>query len=425
MWKRVIIGMALLAGAGLGPAWCGAAAPERPAAAPGAATVPPDPFTQDLLNRLNSADPAQREAAKKELGDIAKVWQQADILKQMGQLTTDKDLQGLIEGRLNDLKARQAMLDMKHLPPISLNVSGANLAQLVTALNEALGPAVKLTATRSAVGNWTLEAKDKPFWEIFAALTQQKPLSFNAGSGQSVLVSSGTAIQRYAQDGPAIAYVGAINFNRSIALQSPDGEGKASPASLTAAVTVAVDPRVRVSQIQGFTLVSATDDAGHSLMKPGAGGGSGTRGNFITTQFALAAPENLGKAMTLVFEARVTATVTEFAASIDDVQKNVDKPVTLAGRTIRVTRFDVGGTGQAQIDVTLQPELQGKADGRAMINYALVDAKGGTVWTGSTTGRTSATIGGAANGPYRLELRLPGKTMELPVHFELKDIPLP
>jgi hypothetical protein len=425
MRMRAVFGMVLLAGLG---ATGLAARPAAGADAPGAAVQPTDPFTRDLLGRLNSTDPGQREAAKKELADIAKVFQQADLLKQLGQATTDAELQLLIDARVHDLKGRQMMVDIQHLPPISLNVSGATLAQLVTALNEALGPDMKMTASRSNAGTWTLEAKDKPFWEIFAALTQQRPLSFNAASGQPLLVSSGTAIQRYVQDGPAIAYVGAINFNRTIALQGPNGEEKASPAALTAAVTVVVDPRVRVYHIENFSLVSAKDDAGHSLL-PGGGRKTGYSGalnsNQITTQFTLAASGDLGKTMTLVCEASVLVAATEYRVSLDDVAKNVDMPVTLAGRTVRVTRFDIGGTGQAQLEVTLPPALQATADGRTAINFSLVDARGATIWTGSTLGKVAASIGGAGTGPYRLDLRLPGKNLELPVHFELKDIPLP
>lgn len=430
MRKRAIVGIMLLAAAVAGAGRSGAATPERPAVATtGAASVPLDPFARDLLSRLNSADPAQREAAKKELADIAKVWQQADLLRQMAEVTGDKDMQGLIDQRLNELKAKQALADVMHLPPISLNVTGANLAQLATALNEALNPEVKLTATRSAAGNWTLEAKDKPFWEVFVALTQQRPLSFNGSAGQIILMPNGTAIRRYALDGPAIAYVSSINYSRNMALQRPHGEEEASPASLTVIVTVAVDPRVRVNRIQDLALIAGTDDAGNTLVRPGQGGGGsiGTTSNEIGQSYSLTVPDNPGKTMTLVCEGRLVVQATEATTTIHDVQNSLDKPVTLGGRTFRVTRLDAAGGGPLQMQITATINQPRPTAGTLTENvrYSLKDGGGRSVWSGAGAGSISVVGGNGAAGPYDLEIHVPDKTVEIPVHFELKDVPLP
>jgi hypothetical protein len=392
------------------------------------ATAPQDPFTQDLLSRLNSADPAQRDAARKQLGVIANLWQQPEILKQMSEATTDKEIQALIEQRLNELKAKQAQVDLMHLPPISLNVSGATLPQLATALNDALNPPLKIMSVGSAnLGNWTLDVKDKPFWDVFAALTQQQALSFSSGGTQLRLMRSGTAIRRYALDGPAIAYVNSINYSRSVALQTPTGE-RPSPASLSVTVIVAADPRVRVTRFQNLSLLSATDDAGNTLARPGMNSGSyiNTTANQINQSLSLTPPENLGKTLSLTLESRIMAQATDLMTSISDVQNNVDKPVTLGGRTFRVARFDAPAGGAIQLQITattVQPQPGGTTP---RVTYQLTDGTGRSVWSATSAGSLSAGIGsGAAAGPYKLEIRMPDKTIELPLHFELKDIPLP
>jgi hypothetical protein len=402
-----------------------------PAATTTAATTPApgDPFAQDLLSRLNSADPAVRDAAKKELATIADLWQQPEILRQMNSITSDKDIQELIEQRLNDLKAKQAQWDLTHLPPISLTVNGANLTDLVTALNDALNPTVKLTAPRTTIGNWTLDVKDKPFWEVFALLSQQRPLSFGGGAGQLTLMPSGYAIRQYATDGPAIAYVSSVNYSRTIALQTAAGE-RPSPASLSVMITVAVDPRLRVNRFQSPSLVAATDDAGHSLVRPGSGGGGYSTGsNQLSTSFSLQPPDNLGKTMSLTCETRLVVQATERSTTISDIQSNLNKPIAVGGRTIRVSRFEETGSSiQFQFNATLdQPRIGPTGDANASITYVVIDGSGRTVWSGSSPSSIGGGIGlgAATSGPYKLEIHVPDKTIEVPVHLELKDVPLP
>ncbi len=420
------------------PAQVPAAVPAtRPAAATAAAAsapaVPGDAFSQDLLKRLNSTDAAQKGAAQKQLAAIAGYWQQPEMLKRMAEATADAELKTLLQDRYDKLMAKQAVLDITNLPPISLSVSNATLPQLAAALNEALNTTKFQTTGASAAMGYTLDVRKKPFWEVFVALCQQQTINMTsmagaAGTGNIRLMPGGTGQRRYAIDGPAIAYVSSINLQRSISLQTPNGEGPVQ-ASLNVQMTMCVDPRITVVRYQGFTVVSATDDAGHNLARPGGGTTSYMSVSTPFTQsIMLLPPDNLGKSIALTCETRIVAQAGEITGAIEDVQGNLNKPVTLGNRSFRVAAFSApaGGAISMQISSTTVAAQPGVPATR--VTYNLYDSAGKAVWTGAVAGAGSMSMNvaaGASTGPYKLEIRAPDKTVDIPVHFELKDIPFP
>jgi hypothetical protein len=412
------------------------------ATAPLAAPVPMDAFAKDLLDRLNSTDPAKSAEARKQLLSIAALWQQPELLKQLNDANPDAEMKALVEQRLNDIKAKQAAAEMSNLPLLSLDINGATLTQVVAALNEAMHTPKKLMAAGGGNAVYTMEAKNVSFWEIFVALSQQQPLTMqtvNSGSGANSiqLYPSGTAIKRYVIDGPALAYINNVTFSRNVSLQTPEGREppQSSPASLTVNYIIMIDPRVSVARLPGVTLVSAVDDAGNNLAQPGmntSGYYGGMSSNQINQSFSLTTPENLGKSMTIVMETKIGAQATEATGKIEDLENSVNKPVTVGSRTFRVNRFqNQGGSSiQFQFDIsnTVMGGYEGGMNNATRVNFTITDSNGKVVWSfGSQLaggiGSSFQTAG--STGPYKVEIRVPDKTVDIPVRFELKNVPLP
>ena len=62
----------------------------------------------------------------------------------MSDATADQEIKALIAQRLGDLKAGQLAKELTHLPPISLSVANAALAQIIISLNDALNSPNKI-----------------------------------------------------------------------------------------------------------------------------------------------------------------------------------------------------------------------------------------------------------------------------------------
>jgi len=390
------------------------------------APVPMDTFTKDLLDRLNSTDAARRDAAQKQLANIANVWQQPEILNKMLEQTTNPELKAAIQDRLDDIKSKQMQVDIQHLPNISLSVNGANLPELSTAFNAALHSSNPFLTTGIPTGNgsFTLDAKEKPFWEIWIALTQQQPLNISSSPTGLRLMNGGSAIRRYAIDGPAMAYVNNINYQRNTNLQTQNGD-PVSGSSMSAQVVVGVDPRIRVARMQ-FLTTTAVDDNGRNLT-PRTGGSSfsGTNTLFFNNTIQFQPDENFGKAMNMTIEARMSAVASEKIGTIKDLENNPNGSVTVAGKTISITRFQVNGNS---ISLQVNSNVNNPGGDAAMrASVILLDSTGKAVWSFQLAGGGVGTTVQAAGstGPYRLEAHIPDKTIDIPLKFELKDVPLP
>lgn len=410
-------------------AWGGGAPMPGPATTP-AATMPQDPFTKDLLARLNSSNAAQRDAAQKQLAAIAEFWQQAELLQKMQDATPDPELKAVIQERLNDLKVKQMALDIMHLPPISLRVSGVSVNELATALNDALhGPVGFMTvnARGGAMmngGAYTLDVKDKPFWDVYVALSQQQPLSISSSVTGMRLMNGGTAIRRYALDGPAIAYVTDINYQRTTSLQTPNGDSQVA-TSMSAQITFGIDPRIRVARLNSPRLTSAVDNAGNSLANRGSGGSfSSMSGNMLNFAVQLQPTPTMGKSVTLTLEGSVTAVASDTTGTLKDLEANNGQTLTVAGRSFVLTRFTVTGNiiGISLSSTGAQPGGMNAARPTATV----YDGAGKQIWSYSLMGGVGSSIQvGNSVGPYRLEIRVPDKTVDIPVKLVLKDVPLP
>ena len=317
-------------------------------------------------------------------------------------------------------KITQEQIDPRQMPPITLSVRDASLPLVASTLNNALHTTAKIQAPGTS-GQYTLDMKEKPFWEVLMALHQQGPFVI-AYTPTGMRLTTGSGIKRYAIDGPVIAFAEAVNYRRATTTPSARGNPPVS-AALSMAITIAVDPRVKVSQYQTPRVISAVDDQGHNLAPSGA-----TRSTLISSsnqvnQTLLLAPvENMGKTFSVVFESGITAVSQDKVIVIHDLQNNLNLSVAVGNRNIRIARFDVvNGTISYQFIST--PPTAGNEPLR--VDYALIDGTGKSLLSNSGTGSFSGNLMGTnSRGPFNLELRAPDKTVDFPVRFEMKDIPL-
>jgi hypothetical protein len=116
--------------------------------------------------------------------------------------------------------------------------------------------------------------------------------------------------------------------------------------------------------------------------------------------------------------------------TIDDVAANIDKPISVAGRTIRISAFSVSPTGTGNISVNSSPDSTLVRTGsEPYANNAaltLLDSTGKRVWGFTVSGGVGGSFPAAnSTPPYKLEIRAATKTTQIPLRFEFRDIPLP
>src|SRR4051794_7279317 len=93
-----------------------------PAPAPAAVASPLAQDTQDLLKRLESTNPAERQAAEKQLKAMIELFNQPEVLKQLTDATPDTELKSFFKGRIAQLKAHEEERLAANLPGVTLAV---------------------------------------------------------------------------------------------------------------------------------------------------------------------------------------------------------------------------------------------------------------------------------------------------------------
>src|SRR4051812_4622534 len=104
--------------------------PPAPAAVPTApAASPLAQDTKDLLKRLESTNPAERQAAENQLKALIELFNQPEILKQLTDAAPDAELKSFFKNRIAELKAKEEARLAANLPGITLAVNNASLAE--------------------------------------------------------------------------------------------------------------------------------------------------------------------------------------------------------------------------------------------------------------------------------------------------------
>jgi hypothetical protein len=330
-------------------------------------------------------------------------------------------------------------------PPISVDVRNATLSQLQDALAQSLGmkssPSSRPGGARELANSdhFTLQVKQRPFWEVFKALNEQHPITFAVQYGMLRLTSDsdeyhtnrgfrgGTlgGLQAMYGQGAFVAFL--------LEAARPNPADRAAGAAVEPALRIdygiAADPRVHVLRIFFPPPLAILDDKGNNfadLNAAGMRGFVGTNGNIWGRP---PSPLNLdiqpGMTAKIVFikgEAHFIVQTEEEKVVLDN--KQVGEPIKIGGGVVQVDEFTVTGT-------SLRFRLSAPQQGGPIwpISVVLLDSADEFIWGRSLT--AGAQLTGPAGfspqhtSPLKVQLTAPGKTKEIMVPYELKDIPLP
>jgi hypothetical protein len=397
----------------------------RTAPADGPASAPAlDPWLADLQKRLRSTDAGEREAAQKQLAAMAGIWQQPEMLEKMAEATSDLELKNQFLQRAELVRNRRAEKDAMNLPPISLSVKNAGFPELGDALNSALDTDIFKSNLNSGMsGSYTLDVKNKPFWEMFELLQQQQGFALQNNNGGWSFYNNGPGIRNYAVDGPALLWPMNGSLRRTVNVQTT--EPPQTNFSLT--LGLIVDPRITVARISNFRVARAADELGHDLLRPGQNNNNMyVQSNISNVGASLLSVEGMGKQVALACDMRLGIGAAFAEAAQDDIQKNLNKDIVIGNRTVRISGLSIQPNSM-NVQVNVQTQGGQAGEQPSVIQYRLIDANGKVAWSYSSPGSfgQGSSPNTTTTSPYRLMLRTATKVEDINLHFELKNVPLP
>jgi hypothetical protein len=331
------------------------------------------------------------------------------------------------------------------LPPISVDVRNATLAQLQDALAESLGmksyPLPSQGSARESTNSdrFTLRVNQRPFWEVFKALNEQHPVTFAVQYGMLRLISDSAEYHtKGGFRGGTLGGLQAMNGQGAfvaflLEAARPNPADRAAGAAVEPALRIdygiAADPRVRVLKIFFPPPLAILDEKGNNfadLNAAGMRGFVGTSGNIWgRPPFPLNLDIQPGMAAKIVLikgEAHFTVQTEEEKVVLDNRQ--VGEPIKIGGGVVQLDEFTVTGTS-----LRLRVSAPQQAGPIWPISVVLLDSADEYIWGRLLT--AGAQLTGPAGfspqhtSPLKVQLTAPGKTKEIKVPYELKDIPLP
>ncbi len=317
-------------------------------------------------------------------------------------------------------------------PPISLRVDKVTIADLAAALSKATQAPVKLGGMESGGmemgGSFTLDVRDKPFWEVMLALNTQSPLQMI--SGQNFCFSYYGGIRGGVVSQGFYVFPNAILRTQQADSQIVKGP-QVQPEVMKLFINIASDPRICVVAMKPPRLLSAIDDAGNNLREedraeqrwePGTG-------HFWDMQANLKIPAKMGgKIASLKGAQTLLVGVGEKRFEVADVTK-MTQPLELSRQkvTVRSERGLFIIKAEAKV-----PEAKGPEQYALPLTIRLVDGKGVEKWLCAiTTGEATAAEGRIMYQPlvYEGALKMivaePAAYKEVEMGFEIKDLELP
>lgn len=202
----------------------------------------------EIRRLLADSDYSQRQKGQTLLDAVTTA--QLAQLETLAAAEADAEVKARLDGRVNDLAADVLV----HPPLLSLHVNNASLAVVCAELSKQLG-GPKAT-TSSAAGDYTLQADNLPFWEIFRQLDDQK----------SLVVNSSSIVSNPQNDGISLAFIGNsryYEFSQCFALEPLIS---ADDHSWNLRLEGNADPRVRVAGYSELTIDALTDQNGKNIL---------------------------------------------------------------------------------------------------------------------------------------------------------------
>lgn len=406
-------------------------APTQPQTLPAATRPDPaDAVILSLVDRLGDTEFAQREAAQKQLEKLD--YHAIAALRRVAATCTDAEVAGRLIQRARELEEQCALAP----PPISLTLKNADWATLITEFQKAVGGGENALAGGGYYdAHFTIDAREKPFWEVYKLLSAQDAISLSGGSRGVLQLSHNEKepIRNFTTSGPFLFAPREISRVSTTNFQSP---GAPTPPTQTLRFVVAVDPRVNIVRSLRPALVSVVDDADNQLLPPPGRKGfmdswdhGGER--YWNTEAALTVPAKPGKKITSAKgHLQVEIALATEQMNIADPKASLNKPFEFQGRKLTITRWKPNSDdGGDQVDFRAEMAdrdaalLENEPDSPA--TFELIDSTGSAIghyvlhrhgWSGSW---------GAGKAPFTLRLTVATKTKVIDIPFEFKDLPLP
>ncbi len=138
-------------------------------------------------------------------------------------------------------------------------------------------------------------------------------------------------------------------------------------------------------------------------------------------------PDNLGKKIVSAKGlAHFLVQIAEEHVDVPDPAAKLNQPLAVGARKVTITKFQPHDqTVEFNVTASNLPRNR-RNDSAAIIHLQIRDSRDQVVWETEIWGGNGGSIGtGGFKGPFNLRFSIPSKTKDLPVEFEMKDIPLP
>jgi hypothetical protein len=391
-----------------------------------------------ILEDLKSADYGVRAAALKRLEQVGA--EQRDVLAKMAKEASNPEVQARLLARVEAIDAAV----LPNLPGITLSVQKASLESVTATLTKATGIvfSVQLAipaapgAGLAAVPTVTLNAKDRPLWEVIRDLNAQTPLRYLPSTSGVRLTPQGNGPAEPAPQvaGPLIFYP-----NRPVAgVAAGDAAG-----GIRLQLTAFADPRMDLMG-ERLDFTEATDDKGNKLAllgsNPGAIGGTGSLGprdyarvNHFVWAVTVSPPAEATAKVNLKGTARLLLVDTFATKTVEMPEKHLGEALEVGGRTVTITRFETTPTGRLRCEVTVTPApvgaLPAPPDARLAagtaetsdVRYTVLDAAGQAL-TNQTAPSPSNRLMATGQEPFRVVISAPLTWKAVTVPVELRDL---
>ncbi len=384
-----------------------------------------------VIRALSSETFAEREAAQKSLE--AATLRDVGVLRALAKTAADAEVKTRLEKRLDALEL-QVLVGP---PPVSLAVKEADISELAAGLSAATG--VEWTAWISGAPRahaWTINAVDRPLWEVFVDLEKQAAVHVQNSEGR-VLLQAGPMMPGGIgpiDGGWTDVAAGDFLFYVGIGHGGPVG---LHPAGQVVGPTVKLeygmrgDPRMRLVRCAIPDILSVVDENGKVLHsaeprpRPNWIGG-GLAMPEVNTALGFPEAEGMGKKLTITGQMTVRRATAVEKLGIAELTTQASEPVAAGGRTWQMWAIDPLRDEGWVINVTEQRPGAGVPLTFVPMAVKVIDAAGKVVWQGAVDRQVSVRVKpGAVKKPLHAEIIAVKESADDVVKFEIKDVPVP
>jgi hypothetical protein len=371
-----------------------------------------------VVKGLSSADFKEREAAGKVLEGAT--WRDLEELRALAKGATDSEVKARVEQRVEALEEVLAL----DPPPISVKLEGAGVAGVAAALSGETGARWQTSAGGVSKDTFTLEMKDKPLWEVYLALNQQHPLAILPRAEDIQLMSG--------QRGVVMGDVekGFLFYPQTLARQV-DFQGREPRPMVTFSFGMLGDPRLKLAKCGMPRVTRVEDETGSVLYRGGEGGEDAWMGYRrlveMSTGVGFAAPETMGKKLTVHGEVTVALALAETTVEVADMEKQGTAPIEVGPVSYSFRKFVLTGD---RLELAVSQERSGGQRNMPAVELGtpvtmrLVDGSGKEVVHQMMNAGMSMTRSGV-KGPVKGEFTVATRVKSVEVPFVFKDLAAP